>query len=110
MNTKIHVAMARLDDSTAMDALVAPIPNGEQLRQSLLTRTSGRRHGYHEETRTARYVVPDGELVLCLTVTDLTLQQAATIAAECDAITEWEYPAFQAIVERVLGGSFGRVQ
>jgi hypothetical protein len=110
INTKIQLARARLDDSTAMDVLLAPIPNGDQLRQRLLTRTSGRTQGYHEETRTARYVVSDGQLVLCFTVTDLTIEQAATIATKCDAITEWEYGAFQAVVERVMGSSFGLVQ
>ena len=114
MTTTILAAGARLDDPTAMDALIAPLPNGEQLRQklrqSLLTRTPMRTKAYHEETRTARYVVSDGEHVVCFTVTDVTLEQATAIAAECSAMTVWDLPEFHAAAARALGAPFDLVQ
>jgi hypothetical protein len=111
MATEILIAGARLDDSTAMDALIAPIPNSEQLRQILSTGSrQGLYHVYDAETRTARYIASDGRGVLRFTVTDLTPEQAATIAAECRDITVWNGPAFQTAVERALGVSFDRVQ
>ena len=105
----ILTAMARLDDSSDVNALIAPIPRGEHLRKAMSGRTSGRWLAYHDETRSARYVASDGEVVMCFTVTDLTPEQAATIAAECDAITEWNPLAFQQAVERTLGAPFDRV-
>jgi hypothetical protein len=110
MTITILTAIARLDDSSAMNALIEPIPKGEQLRKVLSSRTSGRWKAYHNETHSARYVVSDGEVVMCFTVTDLTLEQATTIAIECKAITEWDPSAFQEAVERALGAPFDPVQ
>lgn len=110
MTTTILAAGARLDDPTAMDALIAPIPNGEQLRQILLTRTPTRRRAYHKETRTARWVVSDGEQVVCFTVTDLTFEQAVAIGVECYAITVWDVPEFHAAASRALGVPFDLIQ
>jgi hypothetical protein len=43
-------------------------------------------------------------------VSDITIEQAATIAAECDAIREWSTDAFVTAVDRALGGKIHRVQ
>jgi hypothetical protein len=110
MVTKILSAKARLDDSAAMAALLAPISNSDVLSHRLAERRPGRMQAYDRETRIARYVVTDGSIAACYTVTDLTLEQAATIAAECESISAWELVTFQAAVERALGASFGRVQ
>ena len=110
VDTKILSAMARFDDSRAMTSLLAPIPDGDALGQMLAERQPGRSQAYHAETRTARYVVSDGKTVQCFTVTNLTLEQAAAVAAECDSIKLWEPRAFQAAVERALGAASDRVQ
>ena len=100
---KIFEARAQLDDDDALSNLLRPIREAELLRTSLLLGKSGRRQGYDETTRTARYIVSDGKVVVCFTVTNVSLRQSAEIATECDSITEWGSSAFRAAVERAMG-------
>lgn len=110
MVTKILRATARLDDSAAMQTLLAPIPDGDELGRQLASRQPGLKARYFDEGRKGLYVVSDGKTVTCFTVTDVTVEQAATIRAECDSIEAWNYQRFQAAVERALSASFDRVQ
>lgn len=85
--------------------MLRPIREAELLKASLLKKESGRRQGYDEATRTARYTVSDGNVAACFTVTNVSLQQSAEISAECDSIAEWSMSAFRAAVERALNTS-----
>lgn len=106
---KLYTASANMNDAAAIETLLAPIKNGEQLRKILKPGHTGRTQGYDKGTRTARYLMSDGTMVVCYTVADITLEQAATIAAECDSVTEWNTAVFQAVVERALGVEFGKI-
>jgi hypothetical protein len=110
MAIKILDAMARLDDAEAMGRLLAPIPDSDQLRPMLVPGYSGRSQRYFREMLKGLYIAADGVTVACLTVTGITLEQGATIAAECDAIAQWTAAAFNQAVERALGIQSERVQ
>ena len=107
---KIYEACAMLNDEKAMQALLAPVPNSEGLRRVLKPGHSMRTQIYWKETSKAHYVLCDGKEVRLWTVTDVTLQQAATIAAKCDDIKEWDAEQFHAAVSRALGGEVTRIQ
>jgi hypothetical protein len=79
------------------------------LRQELKVGRPGRTQDYHDETRTARYLLSDGELVLCFSVIGISLQQSAAILAECTAIASWDETAFHAAIGRALGGAVEHV-
>lgn len=98
--SKIFKSLARLDDEAALTEMLRPIRERELVKASLLKQESGRRQGYDKATRTARYIVSDGKVALCFTVTNVSLDQSAQIAAECDSITKWGLSTFRAAVER----------
>jgi hypothetical protein len=100
---RVYLASAKLTDSSAMAQLLAAIPNGDELRSLLNEMGPGHLHAYHAQTRTARYVASDGDIVMCFTVTDVAPEQAATIAAECESIATWDDREFHAAVVRALG-------
>ena len=100
---KLFVAYARLNDAVALDTMIGPIHNGEQLRAILKPGWTGRTQGYHQETQAARYIVCDGEIAMCCTLNGVSLEQAAEVAAECDDIKEWSASAFMDVASRVLG-------
>ena len=99
----VYVASAKLTDTSAMIQLLAAIPNGDELRGLLDEMGPGHLHAYHEQTRTARYVASDGDMVMCFTVINVSPEQAATIAAECESIATWDDREFYAAVVRSLG-------
>lgn len=100
---RVYLASAKLTDASAMIQLLAAIPNGDELRSLLNEMGPGHLHAYHAQTRTARYVASDGDIVMCFTVTDVAPEQAATIAAECESIATWDDREFYAAVVRALG-------
>jgi hypothetical protein len=93
---RIYVARAKLDDAAAMASLISPIPSGDQLAAVLQRRQSGISCAYDRETSTARYVVSNGNIVQCFTLTGISLQEAATVRAECDEIEIWDIDTFRA--------------
>ena len=99
----VYVASAKLTDTPAMIRLLAAIPNGDELRSLLDEMGPGHLHAYHAQTRTARYVASDGDIVMCFTVINVMPEQAATIAAECESIATWDDREFYAAVVRSLG-------
>jgi len=103
MHHRILSARARLKDATGMSALLAPIKQGDELGADLQDGEPGSVELYDPETQIFRYIVSDGTCVACYTVTSLTLVQAATIAAACEGITEWNFKSFTRAVEVVLG-------
>lgn len=100
---KILITHARLNDHEALKRLVAPLPDVDQLFSGVRSGFSGHTHKYDFDNHTAFYVVCDGEVITCYTVTDVALQQAAKIAAECGAIETWGDASFRSAVERALG-------
>jgi hypothetical protein len=107
MESRIVAAAAMLNDSEAMAKFLLPIPNGEQLAKLLEGGKPVSTRAYDDDTGAARFVTSDGKQVMCFTVTDITIDQAEMIAAECLDI-EWEAKGFQDAVERVLGSDFAR--
>jgi len=104
MALRILIANARLDDVAAMDTLFEQVPDGPLLRQAFETGESGRTYRYFAKLRNAIYLVSVGQILLCFTVTELTADQAAAIAVQCEPTSSWSAAAFERAVERALGG------
>ena len=102
MAIRIISEEAALSDSSAMSEFLSPIPNGDQLAKVLEDGKAVSTRAYDDETETARFVVSDGKTALCFTVTNITIDQAEMIAAECLDI-QWSDKAFREAVERALG-------
>jgi hypothetical protein len=102
MATAIVTTTARLDDEAAMARFLAPIPNGEQLASVLKGGKPVSTRAYEDETWTARFVESDGDIVMCFTVSDITIDQAEMIEAAWEGICALDETAFQKTVERVL--------
>jgi hypothetical protein len=86
-----------------MSALLEPIKQGDELGADLSDCEPGSVELYDPETQIFRYIVSDGKNVACYTVTDISLVQAATIAAACEGISEWNFKSFARAVEVALG-------
>ncbi len=105
---KIFCAVARLNDDAAMRLLLEPIKDAKNVRVVLrMVHTSILCPLYDEEMRVARYIVLDinNHIVGCHSVTDISRQQAKKITAGCVSVSHWSPAAFDAVVERVLGGT-----
>jgi hypothetical protein len=85
-----------------MAKFLSPIPNGEQLAEVLKDRKPVSTRAYQDETWTARFVESDGKIVVCFTVSDITIDQAEMIEAAWEDICALDETAFQKTVERVL--------
>jgi hypothetical protein len=109
MTTKIFDASARLDDPTALNALLAPLRGGDMLKKRLRPGYRGHKYFYDEHTHTARYLLTNGDVVACYGVVEVSLGEAKAIAARCECISEWCMTAFRAAVERALGAETERV-
>ena len=99
---KILSVTARLDDAAAINALLAPLRDSRSIKRRLRPGFCGHKYSYYRHTRTAHYLLTDGEVVACYSVTDVSLDQAANIAAACEGIIDWSLATFQAAVERAL--------
>ena len=102
MATTIVATTAHLDDDAEMATFLSPIPNGEQLATVLNDRKPVSTRAYEDETRTARFVESDGNIVMCFTVSDITIDQAEMIEAAWEEICALDETAFRETVERVL--------
>jgi hypothetical protein len=108
---KVYQAGACIDDAQSMSTLLAPLKNAAEL---LTLVREGRapfyNQNYDRETRTARYAVCDGTMMLVYTLTNVSLAEAAAVGARCQGIREWSYDAFSAAVDLAFGEEFQRVQ
>jgi regulator of RNase E activity RraB len=102
MVTAIFATIAHLDDDAEMATFLAPIPDGEQLAKVLIDGKAVSTRAYEDETRTARFVESDGIIVMCFTVSDVTIDQAEMIEAAWEDICALDETAFRKAVERVL--------
>jgi hypothetical protein len=101
--SRILVSYSLIDDDKSMSTVISLIKNAEGLHERLVKRPeTGCTQAYDAKIRTARYVVSDGKIVACFTLTDVSPEQAAEVAAETDSIAQWNLREFQAVVERVL--------
>ena len=85
-----------------MAKFLSPIPNGEQLAEVLKGRKPVSTRAYEDETWTARFVESDGNIVMCFTVTDVTIDQAEMIEAAWEGICALDATTFRKTVEQVL--------
>jgi hypothetical protein len=86
-----------------MSDLLAPLRDSAALRRKLRSGFCGHKYTYDLHTRIARYLLTNGEIVACYSVTEVSLEEAKTIAVACDDLSEWSMRTFQAAVARALG-------
>jgi len=103
MSQRIFTTSARLDDGTAMDGFLSPIPDSDQLARLLAKREPLSTRAYDDAARTARFIESDGNTVMCFTVEDITIDQAEMIEIECERLDAIDEPVFHAAVSRALG-------
>jgi hypothetical protein len=109
MTTKIFDATARLDDVNALNTLLAPMRDGANLKKKLRPGYRGHKYFYDQQSHTARYLLTNGDVVACYSVTEVSLGEAKAIAARCEGIHEWCMTAFRTAVEQALGAKFESV-
>ncbi len=102
MLTAIVTTTARLDDEAEMAKFLSPIPNGEQLAEVLKGTKPVSTRAYEDEAWTARFVESDGKIVMCFTVSNITIDQAEMIEAAWEGIGMLDETEFRKTVEQVL--------
>jgi hypothetical protein len=102
---RILSALARLGDAAAMSELLAPMRDKAALKRKLRPGFCGHQYTYDLNTRIARYLLTNGEVVACYSVTEVSLEEAKAIAIECEELGEWSLRTFQAAVVRALGAT-----
>ncbi len=107
--TKITDTRARLDDAAEMNALLAPLRDSKRVQEKLLLGFRGHQYFYDRRTRIARYLYTDGAIVICYSITNVSLAQASVIAVHCEAVTVRSMTAFRSAVERALGVRLDRL-
>jgi hypothetical protein len=100
---KILVATARIADSKAMAAFLASIPDSAELAALLAGKEPLNTRAYDDANQTARFVISDGAIATCFTVSDITIDQAEMITVECERSNAWSEPEFQLAAARALG-------
>ena len=73
MDRIIVTTTARLDDETEMAEFLSRIPDGDQLAKVLERREPVSTRAYEDNARIARFVESDGNVVMCFSVSDLTM-------------------------------------
>jgi hypothetical protein len=100
---RILAALAHLGDAAALDELLAPMRDGAALKRKLRVGFCGHKYSYDVQTRIARCLLTNGEIVACYSVTEVSLEEAKLIAAACEDLSEWSMRTFQEAVARALG-------
>jgi len=77
-------ADALLSDSAALDQLLRPLPEAQELRPRLAADFFAR--AWDTELQRDYWVVSDGHCVTCYTVCGLTLKQAAAVRVRWDSL------------------------
>jgi hypothetical protein len=111
MQGSISMAAANLTDISALEKLLAPIPNNQPLREALKPGFAGSADIYHAETRTVRYLRADGKLAVCFILTDVSQQEAQAVGKELEKIklADLGLHSFSAVVQSVLQVEMSRV-
>jgi hypothetical protein len=108
-NLKFLLAKVRLDDRAAIQSVLS-IQGNRNLARILDERRSGFAYAYEEESCIGRFIASNGRTALSFSVTDITHQEAALIAVECEQIVLWDIYEFRKAADRALGASFARLQ
>jgi hypothetical protein len=111
MQGSISMAAANLGDVQALENLLAPIPNNQQLREVLKPGFAGSVDIYHAATRVVRYVRADGKLAVCFILTDVSQQEAQAVGVELEKVklADLGLQSFSAAVRSVLRAETSRV-
>ena len=107
---KIAVAEARIDDPSAMASFLAPIPNNVELAVLLAKKEPLNTRAYDDESRTARFVISNGDIAICFAIIDITIDQAELVTIACEESNEWGAASFPEAASRALGEPVERVQ
>jgi hypothetical protein len=99
---KILTSTACIDDRKAMDSFLASIPDASALAELLGGRKPLNTRAYDDENQTARFVISDGAIATCFTVTNITIDQAEMITVECEKSDAWDDTAFREAAGRIL--------
>ena len=86
-----------------MAKFLSPIPDGDQLAKVLERREPVSTRAYEDKARIARFVESDGNIVMCFSVSNLTIDQAEMIEAEWEQICTLDEPLFHKVVAQALG-------
>jgi hypothetical protein len=105
---KILLVKVRLDDAAAVNSLVLPTHDKDNLVRMLNERQSGISHAYEEESRIGRFIASNGVTVMSFSISGITRRQAASIAEECEQIAVWDMLAIRKATDRALSGTFDR--
>jgi hypothetical protein len=100
---KIFLAKARLDDAVAVESLLLPIQEYSNLAKMLNERQSGFCYAYEEEARIGRFIASNGITVMSFSIAGVTLEEAASIARECERIAVWDMYEIRKAADRALG-------
>jgi hypothetical protein len=99
---RILSALARLNDAAAVNQLLAPMRNRATLKRKLRPGFCGHKYTYDLNTRIARFLLTNGEIVACYSVTGVSLEEAKSIAIACEHLGVWSMRTFQAAVVGAL--------
>jgi hypothetical protein len=99
----ILASYARLDDSKAVAAFLAPIPDSAELAALLAGKQPLNTRAYDDPNQTALFVISDGTTASCFTVLDVTIDQAEMITLECEKSDAWSEAEFRLAAVRALG-------
>ncbi len=80
----VHRADARLDDGEALERLLKPLPEAEDLRARVAGPFFAR--AWDAGAQRDHWVASDGVRVTCYTISGLTLPQAAAVRVRWDAL------------------------
>jgi hypothetical protein len=103
MDRIIVTTTARLDNEAEMAKFLSPIPEGDQLAKVLEGREPVSTRAYEDKARIARFVESDGNVVMCFSVSDLTIDQAEMIEAQWEQICALDESLFHEVVAQALG-------
>jgi hypothetical protein len=106
MDQRISTTTAQLDDASAMARFLAPIPNADTLAILIQPGESLSTRAYDDESDTARFIESDGRIVMCITVRDITIDQAEMIEIQYENGRSLGEAPFLEAVQRVLGPNF----
>ncbi len=84
LEVAVHRADARLDDAAALDRLLKPLPEAEDLRARLSGLFFAR--AWDADSQRDHWLASDGVQVTCYTMSGLTLPQAAAVRVRWDAM------------------------
>jgi hypothetical protein len=110
MPVTLSMAAAKLKDAVAVERLVAASPDAARLRPLLKPDFAGAVDSYHAASRTARYIKADGDLVVCLILSEVSQQEARAVGDALENARDLGYAAFEAAVQSVIKGSTIRIK